>query len=209
MFDLSKNSFDAVVLGCGGDPQAQPDEHAHLLRAYSQAQRAYHTVQHLAECLAHLRVARAEKPAEIALALWYHDAIYRPKRSDNEARSAHWFSFRAQQFGIAPSCTARLTAMILATQHGAAGLPADAQTQLLLDIDLAILAASPGRFQEYCTQIRFEYAFVPTAIFNAKRVQVLREFLLQLKIYRSPFGAKFEATARLNLKTEISKLMES
>lgn len=209
MFDLSKDSFDAVVLGCGGDPLAQPNEHARLLRAYAQTQRAYHTTQHLAECMAHLQLAHAENPAEIALALWYHDAIYRPQRSDNEARSARWLSFRAQQFGISPSCAGRLVTMILATQHGVAPLRQDLQTQLLLDIDLAILAASPERFQEYCAQIRFEYAFVPTPVFKTKRAQVLSEFLLQQKIYLSPIGAKFEAAARLNLSTEILNLLES
>ena len=61
-----------------------------LLQAYSEPQRHYHTLQHLAECLqlqsesAHL----AQHPAEIAIALWFHDAVYDVKAHDNEARSA-------------------------------------------------------------------------------------------------------------------------
>lgn len=207
MFDLSKESFDAAVRLCGGEPWAQPFEHARLMRAYAQTQRAYHTTQHLAECMAHLALANAENPAEIALALWYHDAIYRPQRSDNEVRSARWFRFRAQQFGIAPNCAKRLSAMILATQHGAALLPGNPQTHLLLDIDLAILAAATQRFQQYCAQIGREYAFVPAAIFKQKRAQVLSEFLLEKRIYLSPFGVKFEIAARQNLTIEISNLL--
>ncbi len=216
MFELTKNSFDAAVFGCGGNPLAQANEYAHLNRAYSQVHRAYHTKQHLAECLAHLRVADAEMPesagsaqqiAEIALALWYHDAVYRPQRDDNETRSARWFRFRAQQFGIASSCIQRLSAMILATRHGIAVAPEGAQTQLLLDIDLAILAATPARFREYCEQIRVEYAFVPDAIFAQKRAQVLREFLTPKKIYNSNVGARFEVAARLNLTNEIVRLV--
>ncbi len=216
MFELNPDSFDAAVLVCGGNPMAQPNEQARLLRAYSQTHRVYHTAQHLAECLAHLRVASAgmlqsadasQQAAEIALALWYHDAVYRPERGDNEVRSARWLRVRAQQFGISPSCIARLTAMVLATRHGVASVPVDAQTQLLLDIDLAILAATPARFREYCEQVRFEYAFVPAAIFANKRAQVLREFLTQEKIYCSPFGARFEAAARLNLTNEIACLL--
>ena len=211
VFDLSKTSFDAVICGCGGDPTLDPHEHARLLRAYAQPQRAYHTAQHLRECFAHLRQARAAlsqlEISEIALALWYHDAVYRPQRSDNEARSAHWLRVRAQQFGISPSGIERLAAMILATRHGIGTLPDEPQTQLLLDIDLAILACAPARFREYCAQIRFDYAFVPEAIFVAKRAQVLREFLTQRKIYHSAFGARFEAAARLNLTAEILKLV--
>ncbi len=211
MFGISKSSFDSAVRGCGGNPLAEPGEHARLLRAYAQPQRAYHTAQHLGECLAHLRQAQAAlsqlEISEIALALWYHDAVYRPQRSDNEARSAHWLRVRAQQFGISPSGIERLAAMILATRHGIGTLPDEPQTQLLLDIDLAILACAPARFREYCAQIRFEYAFVPAAIFADKRAQVLREFLSQPKIYHSFLGAKFEAAARLNLATEISNLL--
>ena len=96
--------------------------------------------------------------------------------------------------------------MILATRHGVVTLPEDAQSKLLLDIDLAILAAVPARFREYCGQIRYEYGFVPAAIFATKRAQVLREFLTQKKIYHSPYGARFEAAARLNLTSEIAIL---
>jgi predicted metal-dependent HD superfamily phosphohydrolase len=211
VFDLSKSSFDSAVRGCGGNPLAEPDEHARLLRAYTQAHRAYHTAQHLRECCAHLQHAQSAlapvEIAEIALALWYHDAVYRPQRMDNEVRSARWLRVRAQQFGISPGVIERLVAMVLATRHGVTPLTDDLQTQLLQDIDLAILSAAPERFQEYCAQIRLEYAFVPTAIYAPKRAQVLGEFLKQRKIYLSPFGARLEAAARLNLTTEIVKLV--
>ena len=61
-----------------------------LVARYSEPHRRYHTLQHLAECfaafdeIAHL----AEHPADVELALWFHDAIYDTRRSDNEQRSA-------------------------------------------------------------------------------------------------------------------------
>lgn len=61
-----------------------------LLAAYGEPHRAYHTVQHLTECFAHLDSSPRgpRDPASVELALWFHDAIYDTKAADNEARSA-------------------------------------------------------------------------------------------------------------------------
>lgn len=51
-----------------------------LIRHYCEPHRAYHNRQHLAECL-HVRQlvnAACQAPAEVDLALWFHDAIYDP-----------------------------------------------------------------------------------------------------------------------------------
>jgi hypothetical protein len=63
-----------------------------LLCAWDEPQRHYHTLQHLAECLTMFDTLRAHagQPADIELALWFHDAIYDVQGHDNEARSAHW-----------------------------------------------------------------------------------------------------------------------
>ena len=76
----------------------------------------------------------------------------------------------------------------------------------MLDLDLAILASSPVRFHRYCAQIRAEYAWVPETQYREKRAQVLRQFLEQEMIFRSPFGAFLESQARQNLAAEIARL---
>jgi predicted metal-dependent HD superfamily phosphohydrolase len=210
MFDLSTASFARAIKGAGGNPLAVPGEHARLLHGYAQPHRAYHTAQHIGECLELL--SQTELPgaqmAEIALALWYHDAVYRPERQDNEARSARWFAFRARQFGLDFLTTERIGAMILATCHGAAKVPQDVQTQTLVDIDLAILGATASRFSEYCRQIRAEYLWVPMPLFTQKRAAVLAAFSAQSPIYHSAFGAQFEAPARQNLAAEMARLKD-
>lgn len=71
---------------------------------------------------------------------------------------------------------------------------------MLLDIDLAILAAPPARFAEYDAQIRREYAFVDDARYLAARRAVLTGFLARPRLYHSDvLHERFEARARANL----------
>lgn len=64
-----------------------------LIAAYSERQRAYHTVQHLYECLSLMEAVQYElnDPYAVALALWFHDVIYDPQAPDNELKSAELF----------------------------------------------------------------------------------------------------------------------
>jgi predicted metal-dependent HD superfamily phosphohydrolase len=72
---------------------------------------------------------------------------------------------------------------------------------LLVDIDLAILAADAPRFAEYEQQIRAEYRWVPSLIYRAKRRAVLQSFMERDVIYSTPvFRERLEAAARRNLK---------
>jgi predicted metal-dependent HD superfamily phosphohydrolase len=181
--------------------------HARLIAAWSEPQRQYHTLQHLDECLAHVDTARAtaQHPGEIALALWFHDAVYDTQRHDNEARSAHWAHESLLQAGVARDAADRVHALVMATRHDA--LPQGADAQLLVDIDLAILGAPRERFDEYERQVGLEYAHVPQAERRAGRSRILRAFLARPAIYSTPlFRARFEAAARENLAYSLRKL---
>jgi predicted metal-dependent HD superfamily phosphohydrolase len=84
-------------------------------------------------------------------------------------------------------------------------LPSGADEQLLVDIDLAILAADDERFAEYERQIRAEYAFVPEATFVARRRSILAAFLDRERIYSTPrLHDELERPARANLARAIA-----
>lgn len=171
-----------------------------LRRAWREPQRHYHGLQHLSECLDLLRAHRdlAERPDELVLALWFHDAIYDPRAKDNEARSADWATRALGEAGADPASTARIHALILDTAHATEPAPGD--PSLLVDIDLAILGASPERFAEYEQQVRAEYAWVPGFLYRYKRRQLLREFARRVPLYRTPaLRERLEAQARINL----------
>ena len=177
-----------------------------LVAAYSERHRHYHTLQHLRECLAQFAAAAmlAQRPAEVEAALWFHDAVYDPQRDDNEAKSADWARASVLAAGCEAEVAQRVAALVLATKgHRAEG--DDADTALLLDIDLAILGTSYGRFDEYGRQIRAEYAHVDEAAFRAGRRRVLESFLQRPRIYLTEaFHDALEPRARENLQRALA-----
>jgi predicted metal-dependent HD superfamily phosphohydrolase len=180
-----------------------------LVAAHGEKQRHYHTLQHLRECLANFEAAAmlARRPAEVELALWFHDAVYDPVRDDNEQRSADWAAASVRAAGCDDAIAQRVHALVMATKgHGA---PAgDPDTDLLLDIDLAILGASYARFDEYEAQVRREYAHVPDETFRPRRRAIVQGFLDRPAIYRTePFRAALEPRARENLRRSLEALV--
>ena len=178
-----------------------------LLARWSEPHRKYHTPQHLRECLAlfHAHRGLAEHPGEVAIALWFHDAIYDTSRHDNEAASADWARRVLCDAGAAGDVVARVEALILATRHRQ--VPATADEGLLVDIDLAVLGAGRSRFDEYERQIREEYGFVPEDVFRDKRAEILRGFVARPFLFTTArMRDRFEAPARDNLARAIARL---
>lgn len=175
-----------------------------LLAAYAEPQRKYHTLQHLHECLALFDQHRdlAVEPAEVEIALWFHDAIYAVRASDNEARSADWAEAELRQAGVPEPRIARVRSHILATRHSA--LPEGSDQALLVDIDLSILGAPRPRFEEYELQVREEYRWVPGFLFQLKRKQILAQFLARDALFVTPaLRNALEARARENLANSL------
>ncbi len=176
-----------------------------LLARYGESHRRYHTMRHLDECFARLEQAhgRVEHPGEVALALFYHDAVYDPHESDNESRSAELAEHVLVAQGIAPDAIARIRALIMATRHDL--VPSTPDAALLVDVDLGILAAPAERFDEYEREVREEYAFVPGIIFRHKRREILRGFLARARIYVSGVFDEDEERARENLRRSLAR----
>ena len=185
--------------------QAMPDLQA-VLNAYAQPQRHYHTVQHLQECLQWWQRCQEQMrhPAEVALALFYHDIVYEPKRSDNELQSANTMLAQLQPY-LPSDSTERIYRWILATAHPGTqpdmNQEDDQDLKWVLDIDLGILSADAERFQEYERQIRMEYRHVPLLIYRCKRRQILRDFAQTEYLYHTDyFRQQLEKVAKANLQ---------
>ena len=190
-----------------GVPSVDDGLHARLMACWNEGHRRYHTAQHLRECMRHFAEVRdqAQRPAEVELALWFHDAVYDPRRKDNELLSADWARQSVLQAGLPQEVGDRVHALVMATRHDAA--PADADAQLLVDVDLAILGAEPERFDESDQQIRAEYAHVTDEEFRVGRARILNSFLARPRLYSTPhFYAALEQRARANLRRAVARL---
>ncbi|HEU5304530.1 MAG TPA: hypothetical protein VFU40_07795 [Gemmatimonadales bacterium] len=180
---------------------------AHLSAAYAEPGRAYHTAEHIRDCLAHLDAARhlAEHADEVEAALWFHDAVYVPGGSDNEDRSAGLAEAALLACGVLPEAASRIAQLILATRH--LTVSSDPDTKLVCDIDLAILGQEPHQFDEFERRIRQEYDWVPEPVYRASRSEILAGFLRRRPIYQTEFfRERYESPARANLERAVARL---
>lgn len=178
------------------------DLHADLVAAWSEPHRAYHTLQHLEECLAQLDAVRPDG-FEVEVALWFHDAIYDTHAYDNEEKSVEWARRELAACGASTGCTAHIHELIMATRHNA--IPTGEDARLMVDIDLAILGSNEARFAEYEAQVAREYAWVPLLIYRRERTKILQNFLDRDRIYATElFHNRLDANARRNLAWSIS-----
>ena len=181
------------------DPTQAQRIYAVLEQAYTEPQRAYHSVQHIVECLDLVNRVQDQLQDACAVqwAIWFHDVVYDVQAIDNESQSA--VLMRQQCAEILPlvQCD-KVAHWIEATQHHQPSL--DQDLNFLLDIDLAILASPTTRFAEYEQQIRQEYAWVADEIYTHKRAEVLRHFYQATPLYQTEyFQQQFEASAKQNL----------
>ena len=198
------SSWRCAWQGCGARGDGLDVERA-LLARYAEPRRRYHTVQHLAECLAYFELAQdlPPHPADVELAIWFHDAVYDPRRHDNEKLSAEWARHALSGAGAPAETAQRVSDLVMITRRHPENVVA-LDAQVLIDVDLAILGAAPARFTQYEQQIREEYAHLPIWTFRWKRAEVLRGMLNRQRIYNTPrFHDALEAIARENLRRSL------
>jgi predicted metal-dependent HD superfamily phosphohydrolase len=206
MIVLNRWSRLLEAIGAFGDSRGI---FADLDRRYRGPGRFYHTWEHIADCLAELDTAPSlcDAPATVELALWFHDAVYDPRATDNEARSAVLLREAAGRLGVGADLADRAARLIMATAHRADVTPPDRDGAAIRDIDLAILGAPPARFGAYEAAVRREYGFLPDPEWRAGRSRVLRMFLELPRIFHTDvFHDRLEQQARTNLAASLERL---
>jgi len=202
---MTKDRWEALMSAMGLGSSI--DCYNALYANYSEKHRFYHTVKHIEAMLYHFDtvIDIVERPAELELAIWFHDAIYKTLSKTNEKDSAEW----AQEFLLSKGYDAmgveRIYHLIMATLHN--GETNGNDEKLLVDIDLTILGASPDVYDEFERNVRKEYKVVPALIYRKKRKELLKSFLNSPSIYNlGYFKDKYERAARQNITRAIAVL---
>jgi predicted metal-dependent HD superfamily phosphohydrolase len=186
------------------DPEPANDIGFDLAACHTEPHRHYHTMEHITAVLDHLQDLHAATPTA-KLAAFFHDAVYEPTRSDNEAQSAELARevLRAVDRPEADD----VAAIVLATAKHQLPTDGPRETAAFLDADLAILAARPDVYDAYTVHVRAEYSHISDADFQSGRKAILEGFLERDRLFFTASGqARFEIPARGNLRREIDSL---
>jgi predicted metal-dependent HD superfamily phosphohydrolase len=187
---------------------------ADLRARLAEPQRVYHAQAHVDALLEAFRARRAtvRSPDAVELAIWFHDAVYRPGASDNERRSA--VLLRTLMDGLVPAATlAAAETMIRATERHAVpdGLPAAlaADVAVFLDMDMAILGAAQAAYDDYAAGVARE--FIPAvgeSAYRQGRTAFLRGTLESGRplFLTDQARAELEGPARSNMRRELATL---
>jgi predicted metal-dependent HD superfamily phosphohydrolase len=182
-----------------------PDHHdlrEELLTAWDRS--GYHDLLHLTEVLDRLDLLAAAgaafDPTTVALAAWFHDAVYEGA-DDDEERSAQW-----AERALPTTYAGEVARLVRMTVHHRPG-DDDAPGCALSDADLGILAAPRQRYDAYVDGVRADFAHVSDADFRAGRAAVLRDLAAKPWLFHTPQARElWETKARANLARELEEL---
>lgn len=170
----------------------------------------YHGIDHVWSCLRTFDKVRhlAEHPDIIELAIWFHDIIYIPGKTDNEEMSAKKADQFIEHVKVLVPWKEKLFRLILATKHTGAQLEPD--EKIIVDVDLSILGSNLTRYGIYANGIWREYKpVVPDKfVYSEHRKKFLEDMLAKAYIYNTDwFRERFEYVARSNMNHEISMIV--
>src|SRR5215475_14793611 len=181
-----------------------------LVEHYSAEDRAYHNLSHIQSLisLSESLLDKIQNREALYFAVWFHDVIYDPKRSDNEEKSAEFAAEALASLGVPEQTIAIVQEMVLATKHHR-GADLSWDMMAFLDLDTSILGAPGEIYKEYSRAIRKEYSWVPDFLYRKGRMKVLNDFLDRESIYQTEeIRAKYETRARHNIAEEIKALSD-
>lgn len=127
---------------------------AELQAGYGDPARHYHNEKHIVAMLTGARALNFDDRDMVRLAIVFHDVIYDPTRGDNEERSAVLLKQKLAGL-VTTKRLQRAAAMIEATAgHESTG---DHDTDLVLDLDMAILGQPWPVYETYARGVMAEY----------------------------------------------------
>ncbi|MFI2564178.1 DUF4031 domain-containing protein [Paenarthrobacter sp. NPDC018779] len=177
-----------------------------LLERWGEATRKYHGRTHLLAVLEALdTLTDPALPARtVALAAWFHDAVYEGVAGQDEEESARLAEDRLTAAGLAPGDVAEVARLVRLTDKHSPE-PGDHAGALLCDADLSVLGGDDQSYARYVAAVREDYAHVSDADFAKGRAAVVRHLLgLDPLFHGDRAKALWLDAARRNLAAELA-----
>jgi predicted metal-dependent HD superfamily phosphohydrolase len=200
------------VCSLGGHAEVAERAALELAARYAQPHRRYHNAAHVLAVLRDSALLAEDlglpdrDRAVLTLAACAHDVCYDGRPGDDERRSAEWAGTWLGRAGIAAADVSEVEGLVLATVDHTAG-SGELAAQVLLDADLAILAAEPADYERYRRAVRAEYASVPDEAWRTGRGAVLTDLAGRQPLFRTAQARqRWENTAKVNLAAELAAL---
>ena len=174
--------------------------HQQLIDAYSEPQRVYHTLKHIEHCLAHLdNISNyLQNPDAVELAIWYHDAIYKPGARNNEQLSADLF-METTRGRFDDSLRNTVYQHIMATLHDDSEFE-NSDTKFMVDIDLSSFGLPWPEFSQDSDNLRLEMRGLSDEDFHRRQSRFQQSLMERARLFKSDyFYENYEQQARQNL----------
>lgn len=205
------HSFDSLAQRTGIPPTQRLQLWLDIAKHHNQPHRYYHHLSHLYNLLQLAENLQTEihAPDLLRWAVWFHDYIYAIGNPNNEVDSAQTAYNQLSPY-LNTEDLLQVQELILATAGHQ--IPAVSEEfsllqykdcALFLDFDLAILAATPNKYQEYSQAVELEYTSIyPLDAYRQGRKAFIARFLERERLFYSPIFAPAEDRARQNLSQE-------
>ena len=178
-----------------------PELGAELIARWREPHRSYHDVRHLAHALAALSQLDSVGSRAARLAVWFHDAVHTGTAGADERASAELATHHLGRLGLPTAEVDQVADLVLLTIDHLA--PPDRLAAAVLDADLAVLGATPGRYHVYARDVRAEYPQYSDQEFAAGRLQVLDRLLDRPQLFHTELGrTRWGEAATTNLASE-------
>jgi predicted metal-dependent HD superfamily phosphohydrolase len=181
-----------------------------IISRHSERGRRYHGVGHLVALFDILKdyTHSVQNPTPLHYAIWWHDSVYDPMKTNNEERSAELAVTHFDALGVNQETAKSVSKLILATKNHWQPL-SFGEGDYFLDADIAILGAPADIYDAYARNVRAEYSMIPDEFYYEGRNNFLESALSVDKFFRThEFQRKFSDAARLNLQRELNSIWQ-
>ncbi|MFZ5364571.1 MAG: hypothetical protein ACOZAG_03770, partial [Patescibacteria group bacterium] len=121
-----------------------------IVEKYQSEDRVYHNIDHIKNFLILLEKfgQKIKDIKGLRLAAWFHDVVYDTRAGGNEEQSAKYAEDSLKSLGISEEVINHVVALIRATKKHEL-IEGDSDSEIFLDVDLAILGSSDDEYDSY------------------------------------------------------------